>query len=722
MSIPTNWLENSDYPKCIVAIFDYYTTEVQTMYLSTHKKTATYLGTETCFNPRLYGDIIFKTGLTDSDKGLRTTSSIGNLKIINADGKLDNWLDIGLDGRAIKLIIMPLYSTDIDADGVTIFNGTIDNLEITDNSTLSIIFKDPLILLDLPIQDILYTDAEVINYTILGVPKTVTIASDLKDKPKPIVYGKVYNIEPVLLSATNKVYQVDHLEIENVIGVYDRGIALTPVTGYNLDLTKGIIELVNNTSGTITCDVLGRKVNAGVYSDSVSDIVKTILIDKSVSLLNINMDNAINTPVGIYISERENTLDILDKLVSSFDGFYGFDSFGVFRLGCLTIPNTSQPLHILCEKGSKYGDVITDGTNEYLLASNLGPSPDYTSIATLSNSGLITRFNQPYIIEESDILGDITIKSTNNINYRVKVKHTKNFTVQTDIASSIGAARKEFISKEFREVALDNLPIKTKHVRAIEKEPYDTLLTTETYASFIANRFIEKNSRYVFEISLKIVASKLVDATIGSIIKLIDYRYGLDTGVLCTVRDISINYLYGYAEVLAIFSRVPNQNGTFNYGLTNTTVPVSTTETIPAIHKYGRRYFSVDKDIGITPTCYTEITIESIIPDIADPVITISKVMAGELNISVNGGTVFTVSDLYDVVILVDFDAGRVAIYSDSIYYNSYILPTGFKQIKVENTDTVFDTLVKFDVAAIPVVDCLPWGILETKKQYNYEV
>ena len=96
--------------------------------------------------------------------------------------------------------------------------------------------------------------------------------------------------------------------------------------------------------------------------------------------------------------------------------------------------------------------------------------------------------------------------------------------------------------------------------------------------------------------------------------------------------------------------------------------------------------------------------------------------MSGELNISVNGGIVFTVSDLYDVVILVDFDAGRVAIYSDSIYYNSYILPTGFKQIKVENTDTVFDTLVKFDVAAIPVVDCLPWGILETKKQYNYEV
>ena len=98
MAIPSNWLENADYPKCIVAIFDYYTEQINTMYLSTHKKTAIYSSNEVCFNPRLYGDIVFKTGLTDSQEGVRTTSSIGNLKVLNSDGALDNWLDLGLDG------------------------------------------------------------------------------------------------------------------------------------------------------------------------------------------------------------------------------------------------------------------------------------------------------------------------------------------------------------------------------------------------------------------------------------------------------------------------------------------------------------------------------------------------------------------------------------------------------------------------------------------------
>lgn len=722
MSIPTNWLENADYPKCIVAIFDYYTDQINTMYLSTHKKTAIYLGNEICFNPRLYGDITFKTGLTDSDSGLRTTSSIGNLKLLNSDGTLDNWLDLGLDGRALKLYILPTISEDIDTDGVLLFDGTIDKLEITDNNTLSIVFRDPLILLDLPIQDLLYLDAEVINYTILGTTKTVTASSDLKDKPKPIVYGKVYNIEPVLLSAANKVYQVDHLAIESVLGVYDQGVALTPVTGYNVDLTKGIIELVNNTSGTITCDIQGRKINAGVYSDSASKIVKDILLNKAVISGNINLDNAINMPVGIYISERENTLDILDKLVSSFDGFFGFDSFGIFRLGCLTIPNTCNPLHIVIEKGSKYGDVITDGMADYMLGSDLLGIPNYSSISTLSASGLITKFNTPYILEESDVLGDITINSTNNINYRVKIKHSKNFTVQTDIASSVSDVRKEFISKEFRELALDNLPIKTKHIRAIEKEPYDTLLTMESMASIIANRFIKKNSRYVFEIRFKAAAYSLIDATIGSVIKLTDYRYGLDTGVLCTIRDMEINYLYGYVDIVAIFSRVPNQEGTFDYGLTNTIIPTLSTLTVPAAHNFGRRHFSIDKDIGTVPLTYTYITLESLTPNVLDPIVRLNRAISGYISVSVNGGTVFNISDAYDVVLLADFDSDTLAIYSNGTLVNHYQFPPGYKRVKIQNTDNVTDAEIKFDNVILPVSDALPWGIVEIKKEFNYEV
>lgn len=721
MTIPTNWLENSDYPKCIVAIFDYYTDSVNTMYLSTHKKIATYNGIEMCFNPRLYGDISFNIGLADSDKGVRTTVSLGQLKVINSDGALDNWLDLGVDGRPLQLFILPSESNNIDTDGVLLFKGVIDKLEISDNNTLALTFKDPLLLLDVPIQPTLYVDGELVNYTINGTLKTIALAADLKNKPKPIVYGQVFNIEPILLSATSKVYQVDPTPIQAITEVYDRGVALGLGIGYNVDLSKGIIELVNNTSGTITCDVLGRRITLGAYSDSVSEIFKNILVNKSVYPIYINLDNSIKVATGIYITERENTLDVLDQLASSFDGFYGFDALGIFRVSCLTIPNTTEPLHIICEKGSKYGDVITDGTDNYILASDSVGTPDYSSISTIADTTLITQFNAPYILGESDILGDITISSTNNINYRVKIQHTKNYTVQTDIASSVSAARKEFISNEYRQVILDNSGILTKHIRATEKEPYDTLLVSTTAAAILANRFVAKNSRYVFEVKFKAVASKLLNATIGSVIKLFDYRYGLDNGVLCTIRQIDINYLYGTADIVAIFSRVPNQAGTFNFGLTDTAVSPSTTITIPAAHSIGRRYFSLDKVIGTNS--HTDITIESIVPDIDDPIVRVEQGAGSMFNVSVNGGAVFNISSAYDIVFLVDFDAKTLALYSNNVFHSNYYIPdTGYRRILVDNNDIADDSTIKFSQVSLPIADIKPWGILEVKKEFNYEV
>lgn len=721
MTIPTNWLENSDYPKCIVAIFDYYTTHINTMYLSTHKKIARYNGIEVCFTPRLYGDINFSTGLVDSDKGIRTTASIGQLKIMNSDGVLDNWLDLGIDGRNLKIYIMPTESNSIDTDGVLLFKGVIDKLEISDNNTLSITFKDPLLLLDVPIQPTLYVPGALINYTINGTLKTIALSPDIKNKPKPIVYGTVFNIEPILLSATSKVYQVDSTPISAITEVYDRGVALGLGVGYNVDLSKGIIELVNNTSGTITCDVQGRRITSGLFSDSVSEIIKNILVNKSVYPMYINLDNSIKLATGIYITDRENTLDVLDQLVASFDGFYGFDSLGIFRLSCLTIPNTTEPLHIICGKGNKYGDVITDGTNNYILASDSVGIPNYSSINTISDTTLVTQFNDPYVIDESDIIGDLTISSTNNINYRVKVQHTKNYTVQTDIASSVSVAQREFISNEYRQAVLDNPAIITKHLRAIEKEPYNTLLTSTTGANILANRFIAKNSRYVFEIKLKVVATKILNATIGSVIKLFDYRYGLDTGVLCTIRQIDINYLYGTADLVAIFSRVPNQLGTFNFDLTDTIVGPNTIITIPAAHSLGRKYFSLDKVIGTYS--YTHITIESIVPNILDPVISINQTISGSFNVSVNGGTIFNLSSAYDIVFVTDFDAKTLAIYSNNMLHSYYSIPdTGYRRIKVNNTDIADASTIKFNTVSLPLSDILPWGIIEVKKEFNYGV
>ena len=280
--------------------------------------------------------------------------------------------------------------------------------------------------MDFPLDSTNYTVGEVINYTIASVPKTVTVTDNLKDKPKPVCYGTVYNIEPILLSSATKTYQVDYAGIEAVLDVYDRGVKLTPGIGYNVDLATGIIELVANNSGTVTCDIKGRKLS-GTFSDYASDIIKDIVAAKGISTTSILPNTS---RVGIYIPERENTLDILDRIVSSYDGFFGFDYSGNFFIGNMTIPNTSVPSSLAQGVASKYGDLVYDNTGTYVLASDVIGTPDYSSIGTLAESCLLSKlYTDIEIIDESDIIGDITLANVNSVVYSSKVRYLKNYTV-----------------------------------------------------------------------------------------------------------------------------------------------------------------------------------------------------------------------------------------------------------------------------------------------------
>lgn len=718
MTIPANWYE-SDYPKILIAIIDYYTDSLKKMYCSTHQLFATLDGTMTGFIPRMVGDASFSIGLVDSDKGARTTNNYGKLRFINGDGKLDDWLDYGFDGRDLKLLLVPVGVSNINTHSVEVFNGKIDKLEIDDNSYISLSFKDPLLTLDTPIQPTNYFSGETITYFDGVTNKTITITDNLKDKTKPLVYGQVFNVEPVLISSADRVYQVDYMPIEDITAVYDKGVLLTPGTGYVVDTSKGVFELTYNNVGTITCDVKGRKLFSGTYSADLSDIVKDILINKSFTLLQLDEVISRSVSVGIYLSDRENTLDVLDKLVSSVDGFFGFKPNGKFILGNLTVPNTSVPSHIYGQNFSKYGDLFCDVNGDlYVLGSDLIGTVDYSSVPSLATSGIITKVDKIHNITEGDIEVNYSISTVSDVVYKAKVRHTKNYTVQTDIAYSVGDSIKEFMSKEFRDTIAEDLAVQTKHKRAIEYVQEETYLISELYGNILANRLLQKNKMPTLELKLRVYSYSLPDVTLGSVILLTDYRFGFNSGVLCCVREVSIDYLTNMASLSVICTRVPNQSGTFKYTMPDE-VPANSTITIPAYYNTGRYYLELDNIFGLYN--YVNLTIHKasgVTP--SDPVFRIRKVLGAINHITTPGHPEVSVPDSSYVGLLFDFDARMCGVYHSGTLVNSFNLPTGdYLYLSVENNTSSNFSLI-CSATEFPLPNTLNFGKLETKREFNY--
>lgn len=116
----------------------------------------------------------------------RSSSSPGQLVLINRDGKLDAWLDY--DWRDALVEFYAGFEGDARGDFTLWSRGIADRCEATKDLRLVIPLVDPLALLDRPIQPQLYADTTP-NASIVG-------------KPLPIVLGRPRFCEPLLLNTS----------------------------------------------------------------------------------------------------------------------------------------------------------------------------------------------------------------------------------------------------------------------------------------------------------------------------------------------------------------------------------------------------------------------------------------------------------------------------------------------------------------------------------------
>jgi hypothetical protein len=153
-----------------------------------------------------------------------------------------------------------------------------------------------------------------------------------KDSIIPLCFGEVSCCIPLLIDANALVYQVHQGAIKEIKEVRDMGVPLVAGTDYTVDLANGKFTLLRQPAGAINCTVAGDNFN-GVYANTVASIIRRIITGfgkASTRLSNADIetdtskvgnftsfDSSHQQLAGIYISDRTNVIEVVNRLSQS---------------------------------------------------------------------------------------------------------------------------------------------------------------------------------------------------------------------------------------------------------------------------------------------------------------------------------------------------------------------------------------------------------------------
>lgn len=427
----------------------------------------------------------------------------GRIVVSNADGRLDHLLAWGLDGRAVVIRTGPEGGA-YPGDFPVWLRGTLDGVEVPDPLRLSFVLRDPMAALDVPL-----TTARYAGNNALPAGQEGT-ADDLKDRAKPMAFGRCLNVSPPCVNTARLIYQVSAAAVADIPAVYDRGVALArganyasladlhataPAAGsWRAWLAGGLFRL-GAIAERVTADVsegaAGQRTAAHVIARIASSVGATVSTADRNALA-----AAAPGEVGLWLDSETTALAAIDRVAASVGGWASIDAAGTLRVGRLDAPA---------------GDPV----------------------ATL----------QPHLIRSVRLLqsrdagGGLPLR-------RIAVRYGRNWTVQsgTDVAGAVTAERRAWLEHPDRIAAWDApAAVTALHPRAAEVER-ETLLVEATAAADEAARLgaLYGVRRQLFRVvaSRPGMDTRLPGIVLGAVVRLAFPRYGLDGGRLLRVIGI----------------------------------------------------------------------------------------------------------------------------------------------------------------------------------------
>lgn len=428
----------------------------------------------------------------------------GELVLVNTDGALDGYLEYGLDGRSVEILVghmapwqAPLFTT--------VLRGTMEQPRIGWDS-VSIRLRDRQAELDVPLQSTRYAGNNSLPNGLEGV------AGDLVGKPKPLAFGKVFNAPAPCVNTSKLTYQVNDGAVADIPAVYDKGAALSKGSNYATSsalqaatvaagtyatcFSEGYFRLGSSPVGLVTADIVQ---GAAAGNRTAAQVAKAIatrtggIAPGDVDAGDIAaLDAANSAEIGLWFDEETSFVAALDHAAGAVGAWWGFDRLGKFRIQRLAAPSG-------------------------------------TPVATLTDAELL-KIDR---VETTDDGRGVPA-------WRVQLSYRRMAAVQnTDLAGSVTDARRAEISQAWRTAVAEDAGVKTAHLLATTLEVESALVDAGPAGTEAARRLaLYKQRRDRFEVRAAVAPTLLESIDLGAVVALDHPRFQLAGGRLFRVLGI----------------------------------------------------------------------------------------------------------------------------------------------------------------------------------------
>lgn len=516
MPYSQNWLEDTAVRRCILikaTVYDVLATSEISIYMST----TGYITSDSSvmFLPIVSGGLSFTESISEDGS---TSASYGDVEIINTNGDYDSWLDSTKyvwSNRAIQLYYgdpswVATNFTQVTTDFELIFDGIISDIDSKSRDTINLKIRDKLERLNNPITE-----------NKLGTYGTWNGGQTNQDSIRPLVFGEVHNVEPLLIDPSILEYMMNDGNTENLIELRDNGVPIYSVAdlpgGATVSLATGKFTLTYPIYGVLTASLQGVKNSidlstgnlvSGSYVNRVANLIALITTQygKSYSKLSntdLDLDNlqtfdSANTQtVGIIITDRDNLLSVCEALASSLGAQLFFTRKGKLQL-------------------LKYGVPTSDAS---------------------------------VTITDNDILHhSLNIVNRTKVIAATKLAYAKNWTIQTNLLTAIPQQHKDLYATEWLTVTIKDDTIRSLYKLNVDPIQKDTYLITTANATTEATRLNDyfKTVRTTYGFT---GTSKLLSLKVGQPVVLQHNRFGLSSGLSGQVVSLSPNWSKGQVGV-----------------------------------------------------------------------------------------------------------------------------------------------------------------------------
>ena len=522
------WLIDNTARRCLLVRVGRYkvsTTSEEYVYLSNAGYMPSTADVE--FLPIITGGLKFSETLTlDASPSM----SFGDLEINNFDGEYDDWTDSDQfiwSNRTIQIYYGdPSWTSSnfaaVQSNFELIFDGLISDISVKSRDKITFLLRDKLERLNTPL-----TENKLGTFGTWG-----TSAQSNQAAIKPLVFGEVHNMTPLLVDPSQVQYQVCAENANDIIEIRDNGVPVyvsgsTTIYGATITNSTGTIggttfKLAASPGGAITATVQGvktyidltdgsLKTGTGVFR--IANLIALIstqygksytkLSASDLDLTNLAAFDAANTqPVGLLVNGPVNVIVACQQLATSIGAQINFTRYGKLQLLRLGVPTA---------------DPVIDITTDDIIAN---------SLSITNRTGVIAA---------------------------AKIGYCKNWTVQSGLLTGIPQAHKDLFAEEWLTVVSTVNATSQARYKLTAEPPVqkDTLLLVTADAQTEANRlktyYSEPHNIYGFKGTPRMQLLKL-----GQEVTLTHPRFGLASTKTGQVISLSTDWGTGFVDVEVI--------------------------------------------------------------------------------------------------------------------------------------------------------------------------